>query len=846
MATMRDRLANSGATAFVGRADVLGEVNTLFHESDKLIYCISGVAGIGKTWLIREIATRVKADGWRVVLVDINNVTTPTRFLEFAARELMEQGVPLSGYARARELLDSLTQRVESQLEPRSGKSGVVVDARDVEQAIRKVLGDRDARIYLDAEAFLTKAFIGDLADVEHLAILIDTSEKASADMEFWIREELLINLPESARVVICGQRPLGPEWREWSALTTGRELGNFNTAEVADLLTAYGEDKNLDAGRLMELTGGYPLAVGLYAATHKNQSGAGGAVGTSVTNAVVARMLRGIANTELRRLIYAVAGFPVVNRELAALALNTQVDDSLWQSFLALPFVRPSHDGFELHDVVQRYISATVAREAPRGAKERHIRAAEYWLDRENYELYIFHLALANADLAIRRAREFIRSAFNRGDPTPVQDLIARVVGAGRVVPRMKAMGYLLQAVRATVRGDWQVATSEALRVDVEHLDADVFAPSRLLACEALRYQGRLADAARMAADGLARDISPRSPNALDTICELRLQVVELDGLRGQYARAHESLAILDRELGGGTSSRYLHATLCFQREHLARWQGDWHVALRGLKDCLQILKASASVDPFLIGRLEYGLGRVLTYGGWFTSAWAVLSRAEECFRTIGRQQHLGEALVGKAIVARECGRWDESFALLRAAKEVFQECHSVLYESWVHANEVRLVAAADPAQIDLPELLRFAEECARVEYKHGQGHALFAADVHDQFIHDRARNCFAAVGMRYETLEASVFGRLAKGQPTMDLAIRAFSSGDYWTAARAAGSASEWLAYEEANGPHDSSFAPAAVIEVILGQPRSGLSLEVAKTVADLLGDLRTYTGA
>src|ERR1051326_6883938 len=104
MATMRDRLANSGATAFVGRADVLGEVNTLFHESDKLIYCISGVAGIGKTWLIREIAARVKAYGWRVVLVDINNVTTPTRFLEFAARELMEQGVPLRSEEHTSEL----------------------------------------------------------------------------------------------------------------------------------------------------------------------------------------------------------------------------------------------------------------------------------------------------------------------------------------------------------------------------------------------------------------------------------------------------------------------------------------------------------------------------------------------------------------------------------------------------------------------------------------------------------------------------------------------------------------------------------------------------------------------
>jgi hypothetical protein len=851
MATMRDRLADARAKTFVGRIELLNELSEFFQGRDKLIYSVSGVSGIGKSWLIREVGGRARAAGWHTVLADINDVATPMRFLEFAAHELFEQKVALSSYFYGREMLDRLTQRVESHLAPRPSRSTGVVDVGEVERTIRQVLGDKDATIYLDAESFLTTAFVSDLVNLERVGILIDTFEKASGDMERWIREELLRNLTESARVVICGQRSLGADWSEWSSFMLDRELGNFSTREMAELLTAHGEHKDLDVHTLMELTGGYPLAAGLYVATGVSDAtmpGADFAAGASVTDAVVSRMLRGIEDIELRRLVYAVAGFPLINRELAALAVDAEVPYSLWQSFSALSFVRRSHGGFELHDVVQRFVSEAATREAPQSAKERHRRAAEYWSDRGDHELCIFHLALADGDLAMREAREFIRSAFNRGDSVPIEALIARVEGAGRIVPRMRAMSFLLQAVRASVRGDWQVVTFESLRVDIAHLDADVLVPSRLLACEALRYQGNLAGAVRMASEGLARGTSTRSPNApvaLDTVCELRMQLVELDGLRGLHARAHESLATLARELRGSTSSLYLQAALCFQREHLARWQGEWKVALQGLRDCLELLKSAINVDPFLIGRLEYGLGRVLTYGGWFTSAWTVLSKAEERFRGIGRQQHLGEALVGKAIVARECGRWDESVQLLHLAKDVFQESHAVLYESWVRANELKLAAFANPSEVDVAAALGFAEECERIEYKHGQGHALFTADAHDRFAQERARVCFDAAGMRYEELEASVYSRLVKGQSAADLAIRALSRGDYWTAARAAGSAREWLAYEKANGPHDNSFASGAIIEVILGQPRSGLRVDLARNIADLLGALKTYGG-
>lgn len=558
--------------------------------------------------------------------------------------------------------------------------------------------------------------------------------------------------------------------------------------------------------------------------------------------------MLRGIKDAELRQLVYAVAGFPIINRELASIAIGYNVSDSLWQSFSALSFVRRSSDGFELHDVVQRFISEAAAHEAPQSTRDKNRRAAAYWSQRGNEELSIYHLALSDADHAIREAREFIRRAFNRGDTLPTQALIARVEAAGRVVPRMRSIGSLLQAVRASVRGDWRVAAAEALHVDIEHLDFDVFAPSRLLACEAMRYQGNLAGAAQMASEGLAHESRSAGENlavAHDTRCELRMQLVELDGLRGLQSRALESLAILDRELRSSTTSVYLQAALRFQREHLARWRGDWSVALEELKDCLLLLKEAADVDPFLIARLQYGIGRVLTYSGWFTSAWAILGRAEERFREIGRQQYVGEALVGKAIVARECGWWEKSSQLLRDAKMVFSEGQSVLYESWVHANELRLAAAVHPSNINVEEALSFAAECARIEYRHGQGHALFTADVYDGFILERAHDCFEAANMRYEALEALVYSRLTKNEIVADLAFRALSAGDYWTAARAVGGAEEWLHFDRMSGPQHSFFAPSAIVEVIMGRPVTGLSTERAKIAAYLVEEMNAYTG-
>jgi hypothetical protein len=851
VATMRDRLARTSTRSFVGRADVLDDISLFLLSHDKMVYNVTGVSGIGKTWLLRELSGRAKAKGWRVVAADINVASTPTRFLESAAEDLVSQGVNLASYAKSREILDKLSQVVNSALDSRAGAASSVIDTEEVHRAIYRILGMRDAAIYLRAEAFLTDAFLQDLAAVDQLAILIDTFEKISGSMEHWIREELLRNLTESARIVISGQGQLGSDWSDWFPFTVTRELENFNSREMTELISASGADTKIDVANIMALTGGYPLAAGLYVATSASANPAlslGSPGDMSVTDAVVSRMLRGIDNGELRRLLYAVAGFPVVNRELAAIAIDADISDSLWRAFTNLSFVRSSQGGFELHDVVQRFVSEAAARDEPYSARERHRRAAAYWLRRGNQELYIFHLALADADSAIREARQYIRFALSRGDIASIQSLIARVEGVGNIVPRMFAMGSLFRAVRASVKGDWKIAASEALRINIENLDSDIFAPSRLLACEAMRYQGELADAARMALEGLefgAGVTRSTTQNPIDTLCELRMQLVELDGLRGLQVRARESLAMLDRELAGRKSSLYLRVSLLFQQEHLARWQGEWMVALKDLNECLQILKAEDDVDPFLIARLEYGFGRVLTYSGWFTSARTMLDDAELRFRDIGRRQHLGEALVGKAIVARETGRADDSAALLGDAREVFREGHSVLYESWVHANELRLSASIDAQSVDLAEALRFAAECGRIEYRHGQGHALFTADVHDEFRVERALDCFTTAGMRFEALEASVHSRIAKQQPASDLAMKAFSSGDYWTAARAEGVAQDWLAYDRVSGPQTPYFTAGAPMEIILGQARPGLRVEVARTVNHLVGDLYDYTG-
>ena len=73
-----NRRTPAPATAFVGRARQLAELHDLLLRSETRLLTLTGPAGIGKTWLALEVATRVSsafADG--AAVVDLTRVTHP-------------------------------------------------------------------------------------------------------------------------------------------------------------------------------------------------------------------------------------------------------------------------------------------------------------------------------------------------------------------------------------------------------------------------------------------------------------------------------------------------------------------------------------------------------------------------------------------------------------------------------------------------------------------------------------------------------------------------------------------------------------------------------------------------
>ncbi|MGE0601150.1 MAG: winged helix-turn-helix domain-containing protein [Dehalococcoidia bacterium] len=295
---------------FVGREAELAVLVGCFDAASPRVLHLSGVAGSGKSRLLREAAFRLRGSGALVIQVDCRGVEPSEPGL---------CGALASAAGAASQEIDSLTARISS-------------------------LNDRVVLMF----------------DAYELFWLMDT----------FIRRELCPRLGENVRVILASRNgPVGawlasPESPgNFRALT----LGPLTRRDAISLLTAAGFDE-ASAVLVNNIARGHPLALAVAAATGIGQRGRNledVAVG-AVVDHLTQEYLATINDDFVVRALDAASVVRRATQPLLAAMLPAMSPADTFERLRDLPFVEMRSDGLFIHDAVRDAVELRLQAASP------------------------------------------------------------------------------------------------------------------------------------------------------------------------------------------------------------------------------------------------------------------------------------------------------------------------------------------------------------------------------------------------------------------------------------------------------------------------------------------------
>lgn len=418
--TLQELIRRRQASAFVGRQQQL----SLFEESlglpvddprRRFLFSIHGDAGIGKTYLVRQLMRLARERSCRTAYVDeaMHDVIS---VLESMAAELERQGArfgdlrgKLETYRERRRELDSdpgapdglsavLTRsavrvglRAAGDV-PFVGGFAEELDAdalADQVDRLRVFLSRRfrnhdDVQLLLNPVGALTPVFLRELNEAAEdgpVALFFDTYERTAGYLEPWLLEVLLGvrygALPGNLALCVSGQLPLDVNrWGEYLSIRADMPLEVFTESEARTLLVERGVTDERVTEVIIKLSGRLPLLVAMLAEARPETADL---VGDPSGNAVE-RFLKWESDEE-RRNAALYGALPVrLNRDIFAVATGSAAPEQDFARLCRLPFVVEHADGFRYHQFVRTAMLRVLRRTAPREWQRRHVALAEHY----------------------------------------------------------------------------------------------------------------------------------------------------------------------------------------------------------------------------------------------------------------------------------------------------------------------------------------------------------------------------------------------------------------------------------------------------------------------------------
>lgn len=399
--------------AFRGNFDLAPE-----DERHRFLFHIHGNAGVGKTFLVRELEQLAREKGALTAYVDEGVGSVPEAMgvvsRQFAAqgRRFKELDRLLASHRERRHEAEALVAldteadgpSVGSVAVARAGLVGLgmvpgvgafagALDAAQLAQGAERLRAglsarfrsQEDVQLVLAPERVLTPVLLGELTDVASavpwVVLFFDTYERTGPFLDAWLHEVMTSDrygtLAANVVIVTAGQRPFDTaRWGAFADFMTDVPLGPFTEAEARGLLAGKGVVDEPVVEEVLRLTGGLPVLVSTLAEQHPlDPDDVGDPSATAVE-----RFLKW-EQDPVRRAVALAGALP---RSLDMDVFRAAVDcpeeeaDALFAWLRGLPFVDDRGDQVRYHDLVREPMLRLQRHRSPRGWAERQTRLAE------------------------------------------------------------------------------------------------------------------------------------------------------------------------------------------------------------------------------------------------------------------------------------------------------------------------------------------------------------------------------------------------------------------------------------------------------------------------------------
>lgn len=270
---------------------------------------------------------------------------------------------------------------------------------------------------------------IKQIASRTKLIIAIDTFEEIG-EMNRWLRQEFLPQLPSNCMIIIAGRHPLTDLWQAhqaWHSLIQTLALNNFDQAMTTQYLKHHGVNDLSLIENAWHFTSGYPLALSLSVMLAQRD---GQAVmpksynDANIVTMLTQRWLREIPDDSLRPFIEAAAIVRYFNQDLLEQISNQKINEADFHQLLNCSFVRSSIAGWSIHNLVRDALTQELSQRSPEHYMLLRIRALSSLAHSATQPSLGFDRSAALQEFFYLLGDSLVRAALYNEETEPSSDL--------------------------------------------------------------------------------------------------------------------------------------------------------------------------------------------------------------------------------------------------------------------------------------------------------------------------------------------------------------------------------------------------------------------------------------
>lgn len=205
-------------------------------------------------------------------------------------------------------------------------------------------------------------ALLQAISSHRQIVIALDTYEEMN-DMDRWIREVFLCQLPPGVLIVIAGRKPILEKWAispAWEQIVYPLPLSSFKFSQVEQYVKKRSTNSNDSIKKLWQVSKGHPLTLALVTSTVNHP-----ALNTSkelnrkeIFHILTEQWLREVEDDQLRELVEIAAVVRQFDFDFLSYVMNKKLSSHMFDQLTDLSFIRLSSRGWIMHDLMRDAIS--------------------------------------------------------------------------------------------------------------------------------------------------------------------------------------------------------------------------------------------------------------------------------------------------------------------------------------------------------------------------------------------------------------------------------------------------------------------------------------------------------